>query len=108
MCADVSLVEYYPTIKELPEGERPVERLEFYGACVRSSAQLLAIILRVGTQDENVIRLAQRLLTTYEGLPGWPRNAVQRAADGQGVGCEDAPAQGGFRAGAPSAGRRAV
>ena len=70
MCADVSLVEYYPTIKELPEGERPRERLEFYGAGALSSAELLAIILRVGTQDENVIRLAQRLLTTYEGLPG--------------------------------------
>ena len=44
MCADVSLVEYYPTIKELPAGERPRERLEHYGAgasarpsCSRSS-----------------------------------------------------------------------
>jgi DNA repair protein RadC len=70
MCADVSLVEYYPTIKELPEGERPRERLEYYGAGALSSAELLAIILRVGTQDENVIRLAQRLLTAYDGLPG--------------------------------------
>ena len=73
MCADVSLVEYYPTIKELPEGERPRERLEYYGAGALSSAELLAIILRVGTRDENVIRMAQRLLTTYEGLPVWPR-----------------------------------
>jgi DNA repair protein RadC len=63
-------VEYYPTIKELPEGERPRERLEHYGAAALSTAELLAIILRVGTQDENVLRLAQRLLSTYNGIAG--------------------------------------
>ena len=70
MPADAPIIEYYPTIKELPEGERPRERLEHYGATALSSAELLAIILRVGTKDENVIRLAQRLLTTYNGLAG--------------------------------------
>ncbi len=65
-----ALTEYYPTIKELPEGERPRERLEHYGPSALSSAELIAIILRVGTKDENVIRLAQRLLTGYGGLAG--------------------------------------
>lgn len=70
MLAEAPVVEYYPTIKELPEGERPRERLEHYGAGALSIAELLAIILRVGTRDENVIRLAQRLLSTYNGLAG--------------------------------------
>ncbi len=70
MPTDAVVVEYYPTIKDLPEGERPRERLEHYGAGALSSAELLAIILRVGNKDENVIRLAQRLLTTYGGLVG--------------------------------------
>jgi DNA repair protein RadC len=70
MPADAAIVEYYPTIKDLPEGERPRERLEHYGAGALSAAELLAIILRVGTQDENVIRLAQRLLSSYDGLAG--------------------------------------
>jgi DNA repair protein RadC len=70
MPIDSPIIEYFPTIKELPEGERPRERLEHYGAGALSSAELLAIILRVGTKDENVIRLAQRLLTTYGGLAG--------------------------------------
>ncbi len=70
MPTDAPIVEYYPTIKELPEGERPRERLEHYGAAALSSAELLAIILRVGAKDENVIRLAQRLLTTFDGLVG--------------------------------------
>ncbi len=70
MPVDAASIEYYPTIKDLPEGERPRERLEHYGAGALSSAELLAIILRVGNKDENVIRLAQRLLTTYDGLVG--------------------------------------
>ena len=70
MPTDANLVEYHPTIKELPEGERPRERLEHYGASAVSNAELLAIILRVGTKDENVLSLAQRLLAKYEGLAG--------------------------------------
>jgi DNA repair protein RadC len=73
MPADASIVEYYPTIKELPEDERPRERLEQYGATALSVAELLAIILRVGTHDENVIRMSQRLLSQYGGLAGLAR-----------------------------------
>jgi DNA repair protein RadC len=70
MPVDTSVVEYFPTIKQLPEEERPRERLEHYGAPALNSAELLAIILRVGTKDENVIRVAQRLLSNYGGLAG--------------------------------------
>jgi DNA repair protein RadC len=70
MAADTSVVEYFPTIKELPEEERPRERLERCGAGALNNAELLAIILRVGTKDENVIRVAQRLLSNYGGLAG--------------------------------------
>jgi DNA repair protein RadC len=61
-------VEYHPTIRELPVGDRPRERLQYYGSAALSLAELLAIILRTGTKDENVIRLAQRLLSEYGGL----------------------------------------
>ena len=67
------LVEYNPTIKDLPTAERPRERLEHYGPGALSVSELLAIILRTGTRDENVIRLAQRLLMQYDGLPGLAR-----------------------------------
>jgi DNA repair protein RadC len=70
MPTDGPIVEYYPTIKELPEDERPRERLKEHGATALSSAELLAIILRVGSKDENVIRFAQRLLSGYGGLVG--------------------------------------
>ena len=61
-------VEYNPTIKELPQGDRPRERLQYYGSGALSLAELMAIILRTGTKDENVIRLAQRLLSDFGGL----------------------------------------
>ncbi len=68
-----NVVEYQPTIKELPASERPRERLAHYGANALSSAELLAIILRVGMKGENVINLATRLLVQYNGLPGLAR-----------------------------------
>ncbi len=66
-------VEYHPTIKELPRSERPRERLLRYGANALSNGELLAIILRTGTQHENVIQVAHRLLAVYDGLAGLAR-----------------------------------
>ncbi len=86
MSVDTAIVEYYPTIKDLPEGERPRERLEHYGAGALSAAELLAIILRVGNRDENVIRLAQRLLTTYGGLVGLAQAPFSELIEIKGLG----------------------
>ena len=61
---------YIPTIKELPTSERPRERLLQYGVGALSTAELLAIILRTGTRDENVILLAHRLLARFGNLAG--------------------------------------
>ena len=79
-------IEYNPTIKEMPAGERPRERLEHYGPQALSVVELLAIILRTGTREENVIRLAQRLLTTYEGLAGLARAPFSEMVTIKGVG----------------------
>ena len=64
---------YNPTIKELPSSERPRERLLRYGANALSTAELLAIIFRTGVRDENVVRMAQRLLARFENLAGLAR-----------------------------------
>ena len=79
-------IEYNPTIKEMPVGERPRERLEHYGPQALSVVELLAIILRTGTREENVIRLAQRLLTTHEGLAGLARAPFSDLVTTKGVG----------------------
>ncbi len=44
--------------------------MQFAGPSALSSAELLAIILRVGGKGENVIRMAERLLIDFNGLSG--------------------------------------
>jgi DNA repair protein RadC len=78
--------EYHPTIKELPSDERPRERLLHYGANALSNAELLAIILRVGTRDENVIVVAQGLLARFGGLAGLAQARPYELTSAKGVG----------------------
>ena len=49
-------------IKDLPEAERPYEKLEQYGAKALTNAELLAIIIKTGTKDETAVGLAQKVL----------------------------------------------
>lgn len=49
-------------IKDLPDSERPYERLQRNGAHVLSNAELLAIIIKTGTRDETSVEMAQRIL----------------------------------------------
>jgi DNA repair protein RadC len=83
MSADVG---YNPTIKELPTDDRPRERLLNYGARNLSNAELLAIILRTGARDENVVRVAQRILTQFNGLPGLARASPTEIINEKGLG----------------------
>ncbi len=77
---------YSPTIKDLPQGERPRERLQHYGAQALSTAELLAIILRTGVDGENVVRLADRLLAQFDGLPGLARASFSELCQVKGIG----------------------
>ena len=49
-------------IKEIPETERPYEKLELYGEKALSNAELLAIIIKSGTKEETAVGLAQKVL----------------------------------------------
>ena len=50
-------------IKQLPETERPYEKMELYGEKALSNAELLAIIIKTGTKEESSIVVAQKLLS---------------------------------------------
>ena len=50
------------TIKELPESERPYEKLQIYGAEKLSNAELLAIIIKTGTKENTSIDLANKVI----------------------------------------------
>ncbi len=48
-------------IKDLPEGERPYEKLEEKrGAKFLSNSELLAIIIKNGTKEETSVQVAQK------------------------------------------------
>ncbi len=79
-------MEYHPTIRDLPAGERPRERLKEHGASSLSNAELLAIILRTGTAAENVLGLASRLLARYGGLGGLVRAPLSELYGQYGLG----------------------
>jgi len=55
-------------LRDLPHEERPRERMMQYGAESLSQAELLAILLRTGTQRESAIGIAQRMLSQSGGL----------------------------------------
>lgn len=80
------VVEYRPMIRDLPTGERPRERLLHYGPGALSTAELLAIILRVGASGENVVRVAERLLARYQGLPGIAQATIDELCQEKGIG----------------------
>lgn len=61
------------TLREMPESERPREKLERLGASALSDAELLAIILRVGGRGKTATTVASDLLTEFNGLPGLAR-----------------------------------
>lgn len=78
--------EYHPTIHDLPQGERPRERLLREGATALSTAELLAIIFRVGAEGENVLALSNRLLAKYGGLSGLARAPISELQQEHGLG----------------------
>ena len=64
-------------IKDIQILERPRERLAKMGANVLSTAELLAILLRVGVEGENAIQVGQRLLRDFNGLVGLQRASYE-------------------------------
>ncbi len=65
--------QYNVRIRELPTSERPRERLREFGPQSLSNAELLAIILRTGSGNINVVNLATNLLSRHGGLGGLAR-----------------------------------
>lgn len=55
-------------IKQLPEGERPYEKLEIYGEKMLSNAELLAIIIKSGTKENTSVELAHKVLSLQENI----------------------------------------
>ena len=52
--------------KNLPQSERPYEKLELYGEKSLSNAELLAIIIKTGTKEYTSVDIARKILNLNE------------------------------------------
>ncbi len=73
------------TIKDMNEEERPRERLAKLGPQSLSTAELLAILLRVGVVGETSVQMGQRLLQTFGGITGLHRASFDELSSQKGV-----------------------
>lgn len=64
-------------IKEMPDMERPRERLESLGAEALKDSELIAILLRTGLKGVSAVQVAEALLHRFGGL----RNLAQAGLD---------------------------
>ncbi len=78
-------------LKEYAEEQRPRERLIKSGASALSDAEILALILKIGNREENVIELSQRLIAKFglEKLSNCSLHELQQIKGiGQAKACE--------------------
>lgn len=73
-------------IREMPQDERPREKLQAHGASAVSDAELIAILLRTGVTGKNVVDLARELLQRYGSLRELSRCSVDELSKIRGVG----------------------
>ncbi|NNC87016.1 MAG: DNA repair protein RadC [Akkermansiaceae bacterium] len=75
-----------PCLNDLPNDQRPREKMAQQGAGALSDAELLAIFLRVGVKGESAVQVGQRLLTTHGGLASLGRLEIAQLAGEHGLG----------------------
>ncbi|HEX2980366.1 MAG TPA: DNA repair protein RadC [Anaerolineaceae bacterium] len=73
-------------ITDMDESERPRERLAQVGVDSLKTAELLAILLRVGVTGENAVQVGERLLQDCHGLAGLHRISYVELCAQRGVG----------------------
>lgn len=73
-------------IMDLPENERPRERLFRYGVDSLSNAELLAIVLGCGSKKENIISLSSRIIKDNGGLNGIFNSTIEDFMNIHGIG----------------------
>jgi DNA repair protein RadC len=79
-------------IKDLPDGERPRERLIELGAGSLRNAELIAILLRTGIKGTSAIQVAEQVLQRFESLENLAGASLEQLCEIKGVGPDKAVA----------------
>jgi DNA repair protein RadC len=77
---------YTPTIKELPESDRPRERLQNLGSQALTSAELLAILIQQGNSERNAVSLGEVLIAHFGSVNELASASVDHLATVKGIG----------------------
>ncbi|MDB6058364.1 MAG: radC [Verrucomicrobiales bacterium] len=77
-------------IQDLPESERPRERMIKHGADALSKSELLAILLRTGTKGASAIQIGAELLNKFGTLDQLSRASLDDLRTVKGVGRDKA------------------
>jgi DNA repair protein RadC len=73
-------------IREMPQAERPREKLAAHGPAALTNPELIAILLRTGVIGTNAIEVARELLEIYGSLTGLSRCSVDELSKIRGIG----------------------
>ncbi len=73
-------------INDLPQDERPREKMQRLGASALSAAELLAIFLRTGTQGASAIDIGRDLIAKHQNLSSLGRLKIDDLKNEHGLG----------------------
>jgi DNA repair protein RadC len=73
-------------IREMPQDQRPREKLLVHGVSALSDPELIAILLRTGLRGANAVEVGRQLLEKYKSLTGISRCSVKELVKIPGIG----------------------
>jgi len=77
-------------IRELPDSEKPRERLIEQGADALKDSELIAILLRTGTKGISAIQVAEQVIHKFDSLDALSRATIAELCQVKGVGRDKA------------------
>jgi len=77
-------------IKDLPDFERPRERLAALGADALSHSELIAILLRTGLRGQSAIEIGKQIIAEYKTLGNLSRASLEELQTTKGIGRDKA------------------
>jgi len=74
------------TIYDLPQSERPRERLKKFGPEALSAQEILALIIGRGIPRKSVVNIAQEILTKFKNIKGIAQATLEELSQVKGIG----------------------
>ena len=73
-------------VREMPEDDRPRERIARHGAEALRDAELIAVLFRTGTRETGAVALAERLLKEFGDLRRVSQASIEELQQVKGIG----------------------